>query len=98
VAASALTGEGLERLLELVEAEVATGASEFEVRLGAAAGDDLAWLYRRAEVLERVSAADGSLRLRVRMPAERVPLAEARLGQRFRPIEAGKPLADQAAE
>jgi GTP-binding protein HflX len=98
VAASALTGEGLERLLELVEAEVATGASEFEVRLGAAAGDDLAWLYRRAEVLERVSAADGSLRLRVRMPAERVPLAEARLGQRFRPTAAGKPLADQAAE
>ncbi len=99
VALSALTGEGLERLLSCIERELAAGSDQFEVHLDAASGDDLAWLYRRAEVLERASDRDGSsIHLRVRLPASRIDQAKARLGARIRPIAPGQALADIAAE
>jgi GTP-binding protein HflX len=99
VAASALTGEGLDRLLEVIEEEVAAGSEEFEVVLDPAAGDDLAWLYRQGEVLERGEAGDESLHLRVRMPADKVPLAERRFGERWRRLKPGRSwLAGKAAE
>ena len=99
VAASAITGEGLDRLLRLIEGELATGSDEFEVHLDAASGDDLAWLYRRAEVLERTSDPDdSSIHLRVRMPAERVEQAAARFGTRWRRHVSGRTGGEQAAE
>ena len=99
VAASAITGEGLDRLLCLIEGELAAGSDEFEVHLDAASGDDLAWLYRRAEVLERTSDPDdSSIRLRVRMPAERVEQAAARFGARWQRHVPGRTGGEQAAE
>jgi len=99
VAVSALRGEGLDRLLACIEQELAAGSNEFEVHLDAASGDDLAWLYRRAEVLERTSDPEGgSIRLRVRMPAERVEQAAARFGARWQRHVPDRKGSEQAAE
>ena len=98
VAISAKTGEGLEDLLTAIETEVAAGADLFEVLIDAGAGDDLAWLYRRAEVLQRTDEPDGSLRLKVRMPPERVDQAANHFGAKWQRFVPGGPAGEQAAE
>ncbi len=98
VATSAATGEGLDQLLTVIEAGVAAGADLYEVRIDATAGDDLAWLYRRGEVLERLDDPDGAVRLKVRMPLERVEQAASRFGARWQRFVPGRAAGEQAAE
>jgi GTP-binding protein HflX len=70
VPVSALTGAGLQELLELIERRVSSDRSVFRVELS---GEGLALLHRLyelGEVLERTDTAEGSTVARVRVPAE----------------------------
>ena len=57
VAASALTGAGLDLVLEAIDARLTAARRIVEVRVPYADGATLAWLYRHGEVLDR--ADDG---------------------------------------
>ncbi len=71
VAVSALTGEGLPELLDLIEQRIAGGRRTYTVALTGAALGDLHKLYEMGEVLERSDNAEGSTVASVRVPADR---------------------------
>jgi GTPase len=71
VAVSALTGEGLETLLDRLEAEVTRGNIGLELRLEASDGAGLAWIYRHAEVVKRHERA-GRIALSLRTSPQNV--------------------------
>lgn len=77
-AVSAVTGDGIETLLEGIEARVGSGRALFEILLDAADGEGQAWLYAHTEVLKR-QAFDDSAAFQVRV----APEARARLERRF---------------
>lgn len=79
VLVSALTGEGIDRLLATVERRVARASLVYSVGLGPTDGGLMNWLYEDAEVLERRMMDDGSYRLAVRV----LPEKETRLLRRF---------------
>jgi GTP-binding protein HflX len=62
IAVSALTGEGLERLREIIDARLAAQLEVVELEIPVEDGARLAWLYRHGEVLAR---ADGEARVKV---------------------------------
>ena len=64
VAASALTGEGINDLIGAIDARLTASRRIVEVRVPYADGATLAWLYRHGEVLEYADD-DGKARLRV---------------------------------
>ena len=64
VAASALTGAGVDDLIGMIDARLTAARRIVEVRVPYADGATLAWLYRHGEVLERADDG-GEARLRV---------------------------------
>ena len=72
IAVSALTGEGIDRLLSAIEARLARGRSLLDLDLDAADGQGLHWLYEHTEVMARENAEDGHVRLTVRVPPDTV--------------------------
>ena len=66
---SAVTGDGLDALRERMAACLRTGEQVHEVRLPASAGDRIAWLHARGEVLEQ-AVDDEEIRLSVRLSPE----------------------------
>jgi len=71
IAVSALTGEGLERLLAAVDARLSAVMTEADYALSPSDGARLAWLYQHGEVIGREDRED-SIRIRVRLhPADR---------------------------
>jgi GTP-binding protein HflX len=83
VPVSALTGEGLDRLLAMIDEALASSAVEVELRLAPDAGADLAWAYENADVLKRTSDAKGRVKLRVAIAAAALPRFERRFGPRL---------------
>ena len=79
VAVSALTGEGIDALLERL-ADLVDDSPELTFRLAAADGEALAWLYRHGRVSSREDTVDGAL-VRARLD----PQALGRF-QRMRPL------------
>ena len=71
LAVSALTGEGIDRLLAAIEERLARGRKLIELRLDSADGQGLHWLYEHAEVMSRSDRDDG-LHLVVRVSPEQV--------------------------
>ena len=71
VAVSALTGEGLPELLELIEQRLVAGRRTYTVSLAGAALGDLHRLYELGEVLERTDTPEGTTVISVRVPVER---------------------------
>ncbi|MBX6424701.1 MAG: GTPase HflX [Variibacter sp.] len=67
VLASALTGEGLEKLTTVIEDRLAHTRVTVDLTVPPEDGASLSWLYRHAEVLERASRPDGAVALRVRV-------------------------------
>ena len=65
-AVSAVSGEGVDRLLDLM-ADTVDDAPEIEARVPAGAGEALAWLYQNGRVVERRDEADGSVNMTVRL-------------------------------
>jgi GTP-binding protein HflX len=64
---SALTGEGLDQLLAMIEARLAAGKSVFSVRTAPGDGAGLGWLHEHGEVLERSPQEDGAVDVRIRV-------------------------------
>jgi GTPase len=79
LAVSALTGEGIARLLDAIENRLAQGRSILEIELGGADGRGLHWLYENTEVMGRQSSDDGRIQLKVRVTPDKL----ARVTQRF---------------
>ena len=70
IAASALTGEGLDRLLAALDERLSAGMVVTDIALPPADGAGIAWLYQHGEVLEREDV-DEQVRMRVRLtPAD----------------------------
>ena len=71
VTVSALTGEGLPDLLNLIEDRVVAARRTYEVRLEGAALGQLHRLYEVGEVLDRADNPDGSTTAHIRIAPER---------------------------
>jgi GTPase len=84
LAVSALTGEGIERLLGAIEARLAQGRSLVAIELEGADGRGLHWLYENTEVMARESSDDGRIQLKVRVAPEKL----ARVTQMFGAVAA----------
>jgi GTPase len=80
---SALTGEGFDKLLKMIDEALSASAIEAELRLEPEAGADLAWAYANGDVLKRTSDAKGRVKLRVAIVAEALPKFERRFGARL---------------
>jgi GTPase len=73
-AVSAVTGEGVEALLDLVGERVSVGRRDIvSVDVDLADGAGLSWLYANGQVLERQDDAEGRARLRVAIEPSRLP-------------------------
>jgi GTP-binding protein HflX len=84
---SALKGEGLDALLAAIEEHLSAALDLYEVTISAAEGRGLAWLYENGEVLSRMSRADGSSVVTVRLAADRARQAADRFGHGIRASE-----------
>jgi GTP-binding protein HflX len=69
VLASALTGEGLDALLETIEARLALRRVVLDLVLDPADGAGVSWLHRHAEVMAKAMREDGRLGMTVRADA-----------------------------
>ena len=78
---SSITGEGLPRLLTMVEDRLGSGDTIYHVFVDPADGQGQAWLHDRGEVLERKIFADGRMRLSVRLTEDKAGQAAARFGK-----------------
>jgi GTP-binding protein HflX len=65
---SAVTGEGMDALLDRIEARLAIGRASYEVMLAPEDGKGLAWLHENAEILDRATQENGGTLARVRLP------------------------------
>ncbi len=83
VITSALTGEGLDTLLERLENLLSADDEMRIMDLKPSEGAEMAWLYRHAEVLERSDSEEGS-RLLLRFSPAELARAQARFGDRLR--------------
>jgi GTP-binding protein HflX len=77
LAVSALTGEGIDRLLAAIEEKLARGRTLIELVLDPSDGKGLHWLYEHAEVMRRADCDDG-LRLTVRVARDEVERVKRR--------------------
>jgi GTP-binding protein HflX len=73
IAVSAITGEGVDALLEAIEARLARGRSLLDVHLDPADGQGLHWLYEHTEVMARTADDDGGVNLKIRVAPETLP-------------------------
>jgi GTP-binding protein HflX len=80
LAVSALTGEGIDRLMVGIEDRLARGRTLIDLVLDPADGSGLPWLYRHAEVLRRDDCDDG-LHVTVRVAPDQVDRVKRRFGQ-----------------
>ncbi len=71
VAVSALTGDGLGELLDVIEQRVTGGRHTYSVRLAGDALGQLHRLYELGEVINREDMSDGATLATVRVPTER---------------------------
>jgi GTPase len=67
---SAVSGDGLDDLLQAVETRLARGRVEIDVPLDASDGEGRAWLHSHTEVLDRLSDEEGGAHFRVRVAPE----------------------------
>nr|WP_231711076.1 GTPase HflX [Xanthobacter dioxanivorans] len=82
VPVSALTGEGTDNLLALVERRITADRVTVAVTLPPEDGEGLGWLYRHGEVLERSIGDDGQVHVALRIPPDRAGLIARRFGAR----------------
>jgi GTP-binding protein HflX len=78
IAVSALTGEGIDPLLQAIEARLARGRSLMQLSLDGADGQGLHWLYEHTEVMSRADCEDGRVNLTVRVAPEVVDRVKRR--------------------
>ena len=78
---SALTGQGIDHLLDLVELKLAKTSTLYEITLGAADGAGLAWAHKRGEVIDRHVYEDGRTKLTLRLDPDSAGQAAAKFGK-----------------
>ncbi len=78
---SAVTGEGLPKLLDVIEQRLAHTSVLYNVKLEPSDGQGIAWLHQRGEVIERQQSEDGSTRLTVRLDEDTAGQAQVRFGK-----------------
>jgi len=93
VIVSAVTGEGLDQLLGLIERRLAEALDVAEITLASSDGENLAWVYENGEVLSR-QESDGAIRLVARFDAPRLSLAERRFGEALRRLDSARRAAE----
>jgi GTP-binding protein HflX len=76
---SAVTGEGLDKLTAAIERRLAGSRLILELTVAPEDGEGLSWLYRHAEVLDRVTEPSGAVAMRVRADPDKA----AQIAQRF---------------
>jgi len=76
VTVSALTGEGIDRLVIAIEERLAKKRQMLHVSLDPSDGAGLSWLYRHSEVLSREMKEDGRLAVNVRADAKNAELVK----------------------
>ncbi len=77
---SAVTGEGLDRLLADVENRLGAGHTVYEFVLEPSRRRRLAWLHECGEVLSRAADDNGHTHLQVRLTADKAGQATSRFG------------------
>lgn len=77
---SAVTGEGVETLLGLIEERLNRDRAVFRLAVPTVEGETLAWLYRAAEVLARQDG-ETATELLVRVPEKNLDLFRKRVGR-----------------
>jgi GTPase len=80
VLASALTGEGLDRLMREIEARIAATRIVLDLVLDGADGAGISWLHRNTEVLAKAVRDDGSVAMTVRADQTKAATVRARFG------------------
>jgi GTP-binding protein HflX len=78
VPVSALTGEGIDRLIDAIEARLGESRQTLEVSIDAADGAGLSWLYRHSEVLSKDLRDDGRLAVTVRADPDKAARVRAK--------------------
>jgi GTP-binding protein HflX len=78
VPVSALTGEGIDRLLDAIETRVAQSRTQLELVLDGADGAGISWLHRNTEVLLRTDRDDGKVVMSVRADPTKVEAVRAK--------------------
>tara|TARA_R110002074_G_scaffold247922_3_gene419898 strand:+ start:220 stop:1548 length:1329 start_codon:yes stop_codon:yes gene_type:complete len=94
VATSALTGEGVEALLALIDAHVTYKGFPLTIALRADEGEAYAWLHENGQVRNRETAEDGSVTLDIVLPDAEI----GRLEKRFPALAARLDLPERATE
>jgi GTP-binding protein HflX len=77
---SALSGEGIEQLIDVIEARLARTRVTMELELDPADGAGASWLHRHAEVLAKDMRPDGRLAITVRVDPAKAGLVRAKFG------------------
>jgi GTP-binding protein HflX len=80
VLVSAVTGEGIDHLIDAIEAKLAASRQIMELSLDAGDGAGASWLHRNAEVLSRQLDEDGHIAFTIRVDASKVGLVRAKFG------------------
>jgi GTP-binding protein HflX len=80
VPVSALSGEGIDHLVEAIEARLAESRQTLEIAINPADGAGLSWLYRHSEVLEKHMRDDGQLAVTVRADADKAARVRTKFG------------------
>jgi GTP-binding protein HflX len=93
VIVSAVTGEGLDDLLGLIETRLAEALDVVEITLQASEGESLAWIYEHGEVLSR-REAEGAIAVVARFDETRLSLAERRFGKALRRLDSARRAAE----
>ena len=75
---SALSGEGIDRLVAAIEARLAESRQTLEIAINPSDGAGLSWLYRHSEVLEKHLRDDGQLAVTVRADADKAARVRAK--------------------
>ena len=82
-AVSAITGEGIDALLERIDRALSRNFVDAMLSLDATDGAGLAWAYANGDVIRRQDAEDGSVTLELSLPMRAMPGFERRFGDRL---------------
>jgi GTP-binding protein HflX len=86
VVVSALTGEGTDQLIGLIEERLAQTRITLDLVLDGADGAGLSWLYRNAEVLAKNTDDDGRMAVTVRADPAKANIVRTKFGLATAPI------------
>jgi GTP-binding protein HflX len=85
VLVSAVTGEGIDGLIEAIEAKLGASREVMELNLDAGDGAGASWLHRNAEVLARTLDEDGHIAFTIRVDPTKAGLVRAKFGDMVKP-------------